>query len=167
MPVYPPRVDRPIKSGRYPHMSKHDAVIWERFLDAYAPRLTGVAYDVAVGGVIVDPALADEPTRRAWQYDTAMKIDAMALLEHGCWIIEVRPAANVSSIGSALCYVKMLVRDGWVQRPMAAVVLTDNATPDIRYCATALGVMLIEVGVAGEPEPAVDGAAVSVHPAGG
>jgi len=146
MPVYEPTVVRPIASGDYPHMSKHDAVIWERFLQQYAPRIAGVAYDVALGGVVIDEALGDPASRLGWQYTTALKVDAVALLDRECWVIEVRPRANVAAIGSALCYVQMAKRDGFTSRPLVPVVVTDSTTPDIRYCAEQLGVMLLEVG---------------------
>ena len=153
MPVYEPLVVRPVKSGHYPHMAKHDAVIWERFLAQYTPRIAGVAYDVALGGMVIDSALGDEATRLGWQYETALKVDAMVLMERDCWIVEVRPRANVSSVGSALCYVEAAKRDGFTTRPLLPVIVTDSASPDIQFCCAQLGVLLIQVGTAEIPAP--------------
>ena len=155
MPVYEPLVVRPVKTGHYPHMAPRDRVIWERFLDQYTPRLAGVAYDVALGGIVIDPAAGDHATRLAWQYTTALKVDAIALTQDACWVIEVRPEAGVSALGAVLCYVAMARVDTFTSRPLIPVVVTDRTSPDIQYCARELGVTLLEVGTAEQAAPPV------------
>ncbi len=152
MPVYPPHIVHPVKTGRYRHMAKNDAPLWERFLDQYALQLRGVAYDVALGGVVLSPEMGDESYRLGWQYQTAMKIDALALLDDAAWVIEVRPMARASALGNALAYRAMLARDGFTHLPLVPTVVTDHASADVRYCAQELGVQIIEV-----PDPAPAG----------
>lgn len=155
MPVYPPIFAPPNKSGHYPHMAIHDAVIWERFLDQFGQTLTSVAYDIAVGGYVVQPKEADEATIKAYQYATAMKIDAVATTEENVLVIEVKPHAGASSLGQALCYAEMLEIDGATPLPIVPCVVTDYCNPDVKYCAEQLGVILFEVGgFLTEPAPA-------------
>ena len=37
--------------GRYPHMAKRDAAVWEQFIALYGERYEAYAYDVALGGI--------------------------------------------------------------------------------------------------------------------
>ncbi|MDP3940550.1 MAG: hypothetical protein Q8R92_20740 [Deltaproteobacteria bacterium] len=146
MPVYPLVWTPLVKSGNYPHMAKLDAAIWERFLDKYADNYQEVAYDVALGGFLPDENQGDLPTRTGYQYSTALKVDAVLRREGEVWIVEVKPSASVSAIGGALCYHVMAEQDELSPFPLVPAVVTDRASPDIAYCAQALGVTLIEVG---------------------
>jgi hypothetical protein len=147
MPVYPLEWMLPQERGSYPHMAKNDAVLWERFMDAYGGNYNRFAYDVALGGFKPDPAAGDEATRLGYQYATALKIDAVGERPDDVWIIEVRPHAGVSAVGAALCYQLLAGVDKFTDKPLVACVLTDRASPDIRYCCEALEVVLIEMEV--------------------
>ena len=147
MPVYPLVWTPLVKSGNYAHMAKLDSAIWERFLDQYADNYQEVAYDVAIGGFLPDADQGDLPTRTGYQYSTALKVDAVLRREGEVWIVEVKPSGSVSAIGAALCYTIMAEQDGFSQFPLVPAVVTDRASPDITFCAQALGVTVVEVGV--------------------
>jgi len=148
MPVYPPVYVAPEPTGHYPHFEKHDAVIWERFLDVYGAQFEQVAYNVALGGVRLEQEDIDPAARAGWQYTTALRPDVIALRGQDVWLIEVKPSARASALGQALCYAVMAERDGAWSLPLVACVVTDQTTPDIRYCAAQLGVRLVEVPAA-------------------
>jgi len=145
MPVYEPVYVDPKPTGSYPHLEKHDAVIWERFLDVYGEQFQAVAYNVALGGFVLGAEELEEAARKGWQYSTALKPDVVAIRPDAVWFIEVKPKARASALGQALCYAIMAERDGAWQMPLVAAVVTDETTPDIRSCAAELGVRLIEV----------------------
>ena len=147
-PVYPLTWSPLIKTGDYPHLAKHDAAVWERFLDQYGGNFLGVAYDVALGGFLPDADLGPMQSRLGWQYSTALKIDVVLLRESEVWICEVKPSANVSALGAALCYTVLAERETLTTLPMLPVVITERASPDIKYGAERLGVTLVEL-----PEP--------------
>jgi hypothetical protein len=152
MPVYPLLLAPPLKTGRYPHMAKHDARIWERFLDVYGAQFQSVAYDVALGGFNLSEVLGSEQERQAWRYSTALKVDAIGLREQECWIIEVKPHAGTAALGACLAYAVMAELDGFTPLPLIPCVVTDYTSEDVRFCARQLGAVLIEV-----PEPAPAG----------
>jgi hypothetical protein len=147
MPVYPPTWTPLVKSGYYPHMSRLDTAIWERFLDEYAGNFGSVAYDVALGGFLPKPETGPEEQRLGYQYSTALKIDACLQREGEVWIVEVKPAGPTSSIGAALCYSTLAERDAFSPFPLVPAVVTDRMSPDVKYCAEQLGVTVVEVGV--------------------
>lgn len=145
MPVYPPSWTAPLLTGRYPHMAKHDARIWERFLLRQGSQFSRVCYDLALGGVRIAAAVGEELTALGFQYSTALKVDAVAERSGDVWIIEVKPDAGVSAIGAALCYLELARVDRFTDRELLPAVVTDRASPDIRYCAEQLGVIVVEV----------------------
>jgi hypothetical protein len=131
--------------GSYPHMAKNDAVLWERFLDEYGPNFQRFAYDVALGGFLPDGEPDTLSDRQGYQYSTALKIDALGDRGDDLWIIEVRPHAGVSALGSALCSTVLASSDPLADRPLVPVVVTDLTSPDIQLCAEALSVLVIEL----------------------
>jgi len=151
MPVYPVERVPATSRGVFPHMAKRDAAIWSRFLDTYADMFDHFAYDVALGGQVVNEAAGDEATRKAWQYSTALKVDVVGFREDATWIIEVKPSAGVSAIGAALAYAELGEIDKFSEQPLLPVIVSDRITPDIRFCAGQLGVLVFELP---EPPPA-------------
>lgn len=145
MPVFPVDWQPVVKTGRYPHMAKLDAAIWERFLDQYGVNFTAAAYDVALGGFLPDEDQGDLAMRKGWQYATALKIDAVLQREGELWIVEVKPGGGTAGVGAALCYTILAERDGFSAFPLVPVLVTDRSNPDVLFCAAMLGVTVIAV----------------------
>ena len=153
MPVYPPERVPATSRALFTHLSKHDGAIWSRFLDAYADAFESFAYDVALGGVVVDEASGDLATRKGYQYSTALKIDVVGYRAESVWVIEVKPNAGTNAIGAALCYVELGGVDRFTELELVPVVVTDRMSPDVRFCAGELGVLVFELP---EPTPAFE-----------
>lgn len=145
MPVYP--VERlPITArGVFPHMAKHDATIWTRFLDTYADAFESFAYDVALGGQRAGEDQAPEATRLGWQYATALKVDVVGFQPERAWVIEVKPGAGTNALGATLCYVELAAVDRFTDLELVPVVVTDRMSPDVKFCAEQLGVLVFEL----------------------
>jgi hypothetical protein len=145
--VYPPEWRDATERGDYPHMSKLDGALWERFLDEYAGTFLRFAYDVAVGGFKPESETPNDPLALMWRYSTALKIDALAERTDSLWVIEVKPHAGVSALGAALCYTTLLSLDPVAVKPLMPVVVTDYVSPDIQLCAESLEVLVIALDV--------------------
>lgn len=83
--------------------------------------------------------------RTGWRYTTALKIDV--LLRHGeqITVCEVKPAASVSAIGAAVCYVLALRRDEPRLDLAGGGIITEHLPPDIEWLAGELGIQTWEV----------------------
>lgn len=143
--VYPPQLVPATFRGNYPHMAKLDAAVWARFLDRFAARFLGFFYDVALGGRRLEGMALDEETLLGWQYNTALKIDAVGLTETQAWVIEVRPDATVSALGSALCYTLVAERESAFDRALVPVICCENIQPDVEWTCARLGVTVVKV----------------------
>jgi hypothetical protein len=151
MPVYPIERLPASSAGIFTHLSKHDSAIWSRFLDVYADAFQSFAYDVALGGQQVAEQHGDAATRLGWQYSTALKIDVVGFRELDTWVIEVKPNAGTNAVGAALCYVELAQVDKISDLELTPVVVTDRMSPDVKFCAEQLGVLVFELP---EPPPA-------------
>lgn len=143
--VYPPNVLPASFRGHYPHMARRDAVIWSRFLVAPPDTFLGFAYDVAVGGWKIEGLELTEADALGWQYNTALKVDAVGLTAALAWVIEVRPEATVSALGAALTYALVLDREAVFSLPLVPVVVCETMQPDVEWACTRLGVRVVKV----------------------
>lgn len=140
----------PVQRGlHYPHMAKHDARIWERFLAAYDGYFEEAVYDVALGGADpVDPD-ATEAERFMWRRNTAKRIDAAVRNKDETWLCEVRPGAGLSAVGAVLGYAILSEHDPWVEGPLVMTIVTDQMDNDTKVVCDDLEIQVIEL-----PEPA-------------
>jgi len=145
--VYPPVWLPANFRGQYPHMSKRDGQVWEAFLRIHADRFDAFAYDVALGGIVHDLPGFTDADRLGYQYNTALKIDAVGQTPEEFWIIEVRPEATVSAIGSALVYAMIAERDEVFDGPLVPTVLCNSMQVDCQWAAQQLGIQVIQVPV--------------------
>lgn len=145
MPVYPVEFFPAQLLGWYPHMARRDAAIWERYLRASADLWQGFAYDVAVGGMLIDATDEDPATLKGYQYSTAQRIDVVGNRGTEHWIIEVRSNARVGAVGAAIGYTLLAQKEPWTELPLVPAVCTDNISPDVRWVAEQLGVQLLIV----------------------
>jgi len=144
--VYPPRIVPTEHRGDFPHMAKHDAEVWRKFLDARAGEFLGFAYDVAIGGMILTTPALSERELLGWRYNTALKIDACGLRQDGVWIIEVKPDATVSALGAAIAYTLVAERDKVFEGTLSPVIVCAACQVDVKWAAERLGVLVFEVG---------------------
>jgi hypothetical protein len=161
MPVYPVQWVAVEKSGRYPHMFKHDISIWERFLDAYGGQFTAACYDVALGGITTDDKDAAPELVKGWQYSTAKKIDAAVRNDEEVWLCEVRPDAGLAAVGSVIGYALLSESDPWTPLPIVPVIVTDRMDGDTKLVCQELEILVIELprldaDAAGPPPAVVD-----------
>lgn len=143
--VYPPNLLPAEFRGHYPHMARRDAVVWTRFLNAHAGDYRGFAYDVALGGWRIDGLGMEEQDVIGWQYNTALKIDAVGLTATEAHVIEVRPEATVSALGAALTYAMVCDREQVFDLPLRPMVVCETMQVDVRWACGQLGVTVLEV----------------------
>lgn len=143
--VYAPNLVPSSHRGDYPHMAKRDAGVWTAFLAARGAEFVWFAYDVAIGGIVLDTPDLEPAQVLGWQYNTALKIDACGFRNREVWIIEVKPEATVSALGAAIGYSMVARREKVFDDPLHAAIVCNYIQPDVRWCAQQLGVEVVEV----------------------
>jgi len=143
--VYPIQVFPVDYQGAFPNMAKRDEIVWRRFLMAHGARFLGFAYNVAMGGTRYTLPDADPADVQAWQYKTALKIDAVALAVDKVWIIEVKPEAQCGALGAAVAYAMVAEREQLFDRPTQAAIVCEYVQPDVQWVCDQLGVSVTVV----------------------
>lgn len=123
----------------YPHFGRGDAEVWEAWLKAHQDEILEVYYDVALGGVVIDDPSVDQTMREAWQYDTAVKVDAVAVTALENLVCEVKPVARLGAVGQALGYAILLEDDPLNEKQNTPVIITAMVTAEVRRVADTLG----------------------------
>lgn len=149
MPVRPV-VWQPVQQGiHFPHMAKHDAAIWERFLTRFTGYFDRVAYDIALGGAEPTDPSATAAERMMWRSNTAKRIDAAIGNDEEIWLVEVRKGAGLSAIGAVLGYLLLSELDKWADAPLIPTLVTDQTDEDIKLVCREYEIQVYEF-----PEPA-------------
>jgi hypothetical protein len=144
-PVYPLTLFVPEQQAHYPHMAKRDVEVWVDFVAAHGAEYVAFSYDVAFGGQSLELPGETPQSLRAWQYTTALKVDAIGWQANQVWIIEVRPDATVSALGAALCYTLVAKREGLTELPMVPAIVCRNIQPDVEWTCAQLGIEVVKV----------------------
>ena len=139
-PVLPLVIEPVERTGRYTHMAKGDAPVWERFVERFGALYIGVAYDVALGGVGAPEGALRPDDARGWQYSTALKIDALLFGAGEILIVEVRPHATVSALGAVIAYRLIAEREQLGDQPLRGAIVCASIQVDVQWCAERLGV---------------------------
>jgi|SRR5580765_678394 hypothetical protein len=153
MPVKPIQWVRFEQGHVYPHMAKHDARIWERFITRYDGYFFEAAYDIAVGGSETTDPQATDSERLMWRFNTAKRIDAAVRNRDEIWLVEVRPSAGLAAVGAVLGYTFLSELDKWADRPIVMTIATDRTDNDIRLVCESFDIQLIELPEPDETEP--------------
>jgi len=143
--VYPLVVLPSTFRGHYPNMAKRDASVWARFLTLYADRYEGFAYDVAMGGILPALPMESQGDLKAWQYKTALRIDAVAFTPDAATIIEVKPEAHVSALGAVVGYTLIADRERVFDRRIRGAIVCEYIQPDVDWACGQLDIAVYVV----------------------
>jgi hypothetical protein len=145
-PVYPITMYEPTERPHYPHMALRDAEVWVDFIRLHGAKFLGFSYDLALGGSSIELPTETPESLRAWQYLTALKVDAFGWQGNQAWLIEVRPDATVSALGAVICYQLVAVREAFTPLPIIPAIVCRNIQPDVEWVCAQLGVQVFKVG---------------------
>ena len=116
----------------YPHLSEKETAIWNRFITKYPDKYGRVDYDVTVGTGHELPDDLDEPWKSNARYLGKYKIDCVAYARGKHYVIEIRPNAGPSALGSTLSYAVLYESEKDFKVEAEPVLITDVERPDMR-----------------------------------
>ncbi len=134
---------KPIIMPSYPHFLAADIDVWSRYLSDPIVPIKEVWYDVHVGQSIVLPVGSSDMDRRISSGVSRKRIDVVAHVGGGFWIIEVKPVAGLTAIGQIIIYTRLFVREFPVAGEVFPVIIADEVDPDVRSEIDSLGVVVI------------------------
>ena len=133
------------KRDHYPHMKPADVEIWNRFIDKYPKAYDEVSYDFGMGegpgfSTLVSPETGGDDLELYLK-----KADVLGFKGREVDVIEVRPRADMATIGNACCYRKMWHAKFCDRQICQSVIITDSLRANMAFLCKEMGVKIIVV----------------------
>lgn len=134
---------KPVVMPTYPHMLAEDTEVWSKYLASPLVPIKELWYDVHVGAGIPLPADASDMDRRIAAGISRKRIDVVAAVGGGFWIIEVKPRANMVALGQVLTYSRLFALEYSPRGEVWPVIVCDSADDDLVDQFDELGVAVV------------------------
>ena len=135
---------KPIVMPHYPHMLTEDIGVWSKFLKGWGYKLKEVWYDVHVGSPISTAEGPGTMVGRVAAGVSRKRIDCVARVGGGYWVVEVKPYASMLALGQALSYSRLFVSQYNPDGETIPVIVCDDYDKDLLDDFELSGVMVIQ-----------------------
>lgn len=146
MPTFLGKAFEPEWAGIPPGMSKLDVKIWQKFRHVYCKDWMRVYYNCRVGTLGPVPEELKPRQILMWLMLTMFRIDVVVETANECLLVEVRPNAARSALGSCVLYKQLWEHDPGIIKPAVPVVVTDHLLSQMKVIFFNNGVRSYEVG---------------------
>lgn len=136
---------RPLIMPHYPHLLAEDTEVWTKYLSLPIVQLKKVWYDLHVGAPVQLGPGANEMDKRIAAGVTKKRIDVVAAVGGGYWVIELKPVGNMLALGQALAYSRLFRVEFDIYEEVWPVVICDDLDLDLIDDYDLAGVALILV----------------------
>ena len=128
----------------YPHMLAEDTIVWTKFLEWQNFELKEVWYDVRVGSSVLRGVDSSRLEQRIADGLTRKRIDVVARVGGGVWVIEVKPRADMYAVGQVISYARLFANQYESPGQIWPVIICDSYDRDLLDEFDELGVMVIQ-----------------------
>lgn len=122
---------------------REDTEVWTAFLKSGLIELKEVWYDVRVGTAVKVEDSPGDLSGRISRGLTRKRIDCVARVGGGLWIIEVKPRANMYAVGQVITYARLFSREYDSPGAVQPVIICGSYDEDLLDEFDELGVLVI------------------------
>lgn len=137
------RGQKPVVMPRYTHMMTEDTLVWTKFLESGAFQLNEVWYDVHVGHSVLSGFSPNSVEQRVADGVTRKRIDVVASVGGGHWVIEVKPHASMYALGQVITYARLFAKEYVTKGEVIPVIVADTYDEDLVEQFDEMGVLVI------------------------
>ena len=138
-----PKSMKPVIMPTYPHFLAADIGVWSRYLADPIVPIKEVWYDLHVGNAVTLQSNAGEMEKRIAAGVSRKRIDVVAKVGEGFWVIEVKPVAGLTALGQIIIYTRLFLKEFQVTGEVFPVIIADEIDDDILPEIDSLGVVVI------------------------
>ena len=135
---------RPIIMPSYPHLLADDTDVWTKYLASPITEIKRVWYDLHVGAPVQLGPGADLMDKKIAAGVTKKRIDVVASIGGGYWVIELKRVGNMTALGQALVYSRLFRIEFNIFEEVWPVVICDELDLDLIDDYDLAGVALIQ-----------------------
>jgi len=125
-------------------MMPEDTDVWTKFLRSNFIDIKRVWYDVRVGLSVLRGVGIDSGLTRIANGITRKRIDVVAAVGGGLWVVEVKPWANMYALGQVLTYLRLFRKEYISPGEVIPVIVCDGTDDDILEEIEEFGVLVIQ-----------------------
>lgn len=133
-----------IVNAHYPHMMREDTAVWSKFLASEFIKIDAVWYDVRVGSSVLTGVEATDIERKIADGLTRKRIDVVARVSGGIWVIEVKPRANMYAVGQVITYQRLFIQEYAISGQAIPVIVCDEYDEDLVDEFDEFGVLVLK-----------------------
>ena len=135
---------KPMVMPHYPHMMAEDIAVWSKYLRDPLVPIKEVWYDVHVGRAVEIPGGGTQIDRRIAAGITRKRIDVIAAVGGGYWVVEVKPFASMLALGQVLSYTRLFKAEFAPVGEVWPVIVCDHVDDDLldEFDAAGVGVVV-------------------------
>ena len=126
-------------------MLAEDSEVWTAYLKDPIKPISEVWYDLHVGGPVSAVGGPESLEGRVAAGVTRKRIDVVAHVGVGYWVIEIKPQGSMLALGQALCYSRLFDAEYSPGGAVIPVVICWKCDPDLVDDFEYNGVTVIEV----------------------
>ena len=126
-------------------MLAEDVRIWSEYLRDPVIEISEVWYDVHVGADVLGDAVGDYLGKRISLGVTRKRIDVVARVAGGYWVVEVKPRADMTAFGQVETYLRLFRQEYEVEGKVTGVIVCDSFDEDVLEECEDAGVVVITV----------------------
>ena len=134
---------KPVVMPSYPHMMSQDIAVWSKYLRDPLVPIKEVWYDVHVGKQVAGILPGDIIGGKIAAGITRKRIDVVAHVGGGYWVVEVKPVASMVALGQVLSYQRLFVDEYVLDGEAWPVVVCDSVDEDLLDGFDAAGVAVV------------------------
>lgn len=135
----------PIEMTHYPHLLAEDTIVWTKYLRDPIAEIKKVWYDLHVGAAVELGPEATDLDKKIAAGLTKKRIDVVASVGGGYWVIELKMVGNMTALGQAIVYSRLFQTEFNIYEEVWPVVICDELDLDLIEDYDLAGVVLIEV----------------------
>lgn len=136
---------KPIVMPHYPHLLHEDAAVWTKYLADPISPIQHVWYDVHVGAPVKLAPGASDLDKRIAAGLTRKRIDVVAAVGGGFWVIELKPLAGYQALGQVMTYFRLFVQEHRPPGQVWPVIICNQVDADVIPDFDNFGVVCIVV----------------------
>lgn len=125
-------------------MMREDTEVWSKFLASEFIEIKEVWYDVRVGSSVLGQDMHSDLEHRIAAGLTRKRIDVVARVAGGVWVIEVKPRANMYAVGQVVTYARLYAQEYAVSGQIIPVIICDDYDVDLVEEFDELGVLVLK-----------------------
>lgn len=129
--------------AKYPHLKPEDVATWELFIRKYPDVYDRVDYDFALGDVTEHADVAAKADIAGVERLNQYKVDVIGYGKNIIDVIELKGKATISAMGQVLAYLNLYTREIKPGIRTRAVIIAQEATPELDRLCAEHGVTLI------------------------